>query len=70
MPLSRGREQILTTANGVEFLMESGGMEVPCEATPELLAGRFDSQGTPLAQQEAFLLHRIAIEQAASAKHS
>jgi len=69
MPLSRGREQILTTAYGVEFLMENGGMEVSCEATLELLAGRFDSQGTPLAQQEAFLLHRIAIEQAASAKY-
>ena len=69
MPLSRGREQILTTANGVEFLMQDSGLEVPCEATPELLAGRFDSQGTPLAQQEAFLLHRIAIEQAASAKY-
>ena len=70
MPLSRGREQILTTANGVEFLMEDGGMEVPCEATLELLAGRFGRrQGTPLAQQEAFLLHRIAIEQAASAKY-
>jgi Protein of unknown function (DUF1488) len=69
MPLSRGREQILTTANGVEFLMQDRGLEVPCEATPELLAGRFDSEGTPLSQQQAFLFHRIAIEQAASAKY-
>lgn len=69
MPLSRGREKILTTANGVEFLMEDSGMEVPCEATLELLARRFDSNGTPLAQQQAFLFHRIAIEQAASAKY-
>ena len=69
MPLSRGREQILTTANGVEFLMQDSGLEVPCEATPELLAGRFDSEGTPLSQQQAFLFHRIAIEQAASAKY-
>ena len=69
MPLSRGKEQILTTANGVEFLMQDGGMEVPCEATPELLAGRFGSEGTLLAQQEAFLVNRIAIEQAASAKY-
>jgi hypothetical protein len=69
MPLRRGREQILTTANGVEFLMQDSGLEVPCEATPELLAWRFDSEGTPLSQQEAFLFHRIAIEQAASAKY-
>jgi hypothetical protein len=69
MPLSRGREQILTTANGVEFLMQDSGLEVPCEATPELLAGRFGSEGTPRSQQHAFLFHRIAIEQAASAKY-
>jgi hypothetical protein len=69
MPLSRGREKILTTANGVEFLMEDRGTQVPCEATLELLAGRFDSNGTPLAQQQAFLFHRLAIEQAASAKY-
>jgi hypothetical protein len=49
--------------------MEDSGMEVPCEATLELLAGRFDSNSTPLAQQQAFLFHRIAIEQAASAKY-
>ena len=49
--------------------MQDGGLEVPCEATPELLAGRFDSEGTPLSQQQAFLFHRIAIEQAASAKY-
>ena len=69
MPLNRSREQIRPTADGVEFLMEDGGMEVPCEATLELLAGRFDSQSTPLAQQQAFLLNRTAIEQAASAKY-
>jgi len=49
--------------------MQDGGLEVPCEATPELLAGRFDSEGTPLSQQQAFLFHRTAIEQAASAKY-
>ena len=69
MPLSRGREEILTTVNGVEFLMADSGMEVPCEATLELLAERFDSNGTPLGEQQAFLLHRNAIEQAASAKY-
>jgi hypothetical protein len=69
MPLSRGSERILTTANGVAFLMADGGIEVPCEATLELLAGRFDSRGTPLAHEQAFLFHRIAIEQAASVKY-
>jgi hypothetical protein len=69
MPLRRGREKILTTANGAEFLMEDSGMEVPCEATRELLAGRFDSKGTPPAQRQTFLLHRVAIERAASAKY-
>jgi hypothetical protein len=69
MPLSRGREEILTTVSGVEFLMEDGGMEVSCEATLELLAGRYDSKGTPHGLEHAFLFHRIAIEQAASAKY-
>ena len=42
--------------------------EVPCRATLDLLADRFDSNGTPSGQEQAFLLHRSAIEQAASAK--
>jgi hypothetical protein len=69
MPLSRGRADILATADGVEFLMEDSGMEVPCEATLELLARRFDSDGTPFGQLQAFLPHRLAIEHAASAKY-
>jgi hypothetical protein len=68
MPLSRAREEILTTMNGVKFLMQDKGMEVPCRATLDLLAGRFDSGPTPNGHKQAFLLHRDAIEQAASAK--
>ena len=69
MPLSRSREEILMTTNGVVFLMEDSGMQVPCEATMELLAGRFDSNDTLLGQKQAFLFHRNAIEHAASAKY-
>lgn len=43
-------------------------MEVSCRATPDLLADRFDSGDTPSGQEQAFLHHREAIEQAASAK--
>jgi hypothetical protein len=68
MPLSRAREEILMTMNGVKFLMKDREMEVPCRATPDLLADRFDSGDTPNEQEQAFLLHRCAIEQAASAK--
>lgn len=68
MPLSRAREEILTTMNGVKFLMQDRGMEVPCRATIELLAERFNSDGTPSGNELAFLLHRGAIEQTASAK--
>src|SRR5690349_15052309 len=68
MPLSRAREEILTTMNGVKFLMKDSEMEVPCRATLDLLAVRFDSGNTPNGLQQAFLLHRGAIEKAASAK--
>lgn len=67
MPLSLAREEVLTTMNGVKFLMRDRGMEVPCRATLDLLADRFDSNGTLNGQEQAFLLHRDAIE-AASAK--
>ena len=68
MPLSRAREEILTTMNGVKFLMQDKGMEVPCRATLDLLAARFDSGVTSNGHEKAFLLHRDTIEQAASAK--
>jgi hypothetical protein len=68
MPLSRAREEILTTMNGVKFLMKDGEFEVPCRATLDLLADRFDSGATPDGHEQAFLLHRDAIERAASAK--
>jgi hypothetical protein len=54
--------------NGVKFFMKDRKMEVPCRATLDLLANRFDSGATSNGQEQAFLLHRGAIEQAASAK--
>jgi hypothetical protein len=69
MPLSRSKEQILVTMNGVKFLMQDGGLEVPCRATRELLADRFDSNGESDGDEKAFVLHREAIEQAASDKY-
>lgn len=68
MPLSRAREEILATMNGVTFLMRDREVEVSCTATHALLAERFDSNGTLPELEQAFLLHREAIEQAASAK--
>jgi len=68
MPLSRSRDQILVTMNGVKFLMQDGDTEVPCRATRELLAERFDSKGDQ-DDEAAFRRHRAVIEQAASAKY-
>ena len=69
MPLRRSKEQILSTMNGVKFLMADGPTEVPCRATPELLADRFGSNGEYNGDEEVFRLHRLAIEQAASDKY-
>ena len=66
MPLSRAREDILTTMNGAKFLMKDREVEVPCRATLDLLADRFDSGPAPNGQEQAFLLHRIEIEQASA----
>jgi hypothetical protein len=69
MPLTRSKEQILTTMNGVKFLMEDGVTEVPCRATHELLEDRFGSRGDQAENEKAFHLNRAAIEQAASDKY-
>jgi hypothetical protein len=69
MPLRRSKEQILATMNGIKFLMQDGPTEVPCRATPELLADRFGSNGECNGDEEVFRLHRLAIEQAASDKY-
>jgi Protein of unknown function (DUF1488) len=69
MPLKRSKEQILTTMNGVKFLMEDGLTEVPCRATRELLGDRFGSNGDQAEDEKAFRLNRVAIEQAASDKY-
>jgi hypothetical protein len=69
MPLTRSKEQILVTMNGVRFLMADGATEVPCRAARELLEDRFGSNGDPAEDEKAFRMHRIAIEQAASDKY-
>ena len=69
MPLRRSKDEILITMNGVKFLMKDGSTEIPCRATPELLSGRFGSQGDPDGNEKAFRSHRSAIEQAASDKY-
>jgi hypothetical protein len=69
MPLTRSKEQILTTMNGVKFLMEDGPTEVPCRATRELFGDRFGSNGDRNEDEKALRLKRGAIEQAASDKY-
>jgi uncharacterized protein DUF1488 len=69
MPLTRSKEQILITMNGVKFLMADGATEVPCRATRELLEDRFGSNGDQAENEKAFLVHRAAIEQVASDKY-
>jgi hypothetical protein len=66
MPLTRSKEQILTTMMGVKFLMCDGTTEVACRAARELLRFRFGSSD---CDGETFELHREAIEKAASDKY-
>src|SRR5687768_13073211 len=49
--------------DGISFLMKDREMEVPCRATLDLLAVRFDSGATPDGHEQTFFLHRGAIEQ-------
>jgi len=69
MPLTRSKEQILITMNGVKFLMADGATEVPCRASRELLEDRFGSNGDQAEDEKIFHLNRAAIEQAASDKY-
>jgi hypothetical protein len=69
MPLTRRKEQVLATMNGVKFLMADGATEVPCRASRELLEDRFGSNGEQAEDEKAFHVHRTAIEQAASDKY-
>ena len=69
MPLTRSKEQILITMNGVKFLMADGATEVPCRAARELLEDRFESNGDQAEDEKAFRLNRSAIERAASDKY-
>jgi hypothetical protein len=68
MPLTRSNERILTTMMGVKFLMRDGEAEVACRAARELLRYRFGSSD-PDGDGETFMLHREAIEKAASDKY-
>ena len=69
MPLTRSKEEILVTMNGVKFLMADGATEVPCRATRELLEDRYRSNGDQAEDEKAFRLNRVTIEQAASNKY-
>ena len=69
MPLTRSKEEILITMNGVKFLMADGATEVPCRASRELLEDRFGSNGNQAEDEKVFRLNRTAIEQAASDKY-
>jgi hypothetical protein len=69
MPLTRSKEEILVTMNGVKFLMADGATEVPCRASRELLEDRFGSNGDQAVDEKVFREHRSAIEQAASDKY-
>jgi hypothetical protein len=68
MPLTRGKEQVLTTMMGVKFLMRDGDLDVACRAARGLLRHRFGSRDSD-GDQDSFKLHRQAIEQAASNKY-
>jgi hypothetical protein len=58
--------RIFSDRGGVKFLMRDGRREVPCRAALDLPTERFDSNGTPSGHKQAFLFHRVAIEEAAS----
>lgn len=68
MPLVRGKQEFVSTVNGVEFLMHDGLREVACRATRDLLRNRFGSQDRA-GDERAFVRNRDAIEHAASAKY-
>jgi hypothetical protein len=70
MPLTRGRDEFVSTTEGVVFLMDDGFAEVACRATSEMLRTAFGSRGdNEDADAEAFRANRETIEQAASAKY-
>jgi hypothetical protein len=68
MPLTRSKEQVLTTMMGVKFLMRDGDSEVACGAARELLRYRFGSRDRN-GDEERFKHHRQEIEKAASNKY-
>src|ERR687887_475134 len=69
MPLKRGREEILVTIDGVEFLMTDESTEVPCRVECGLLRDRFGSSGDSHGNAKAFRLNREDVEGAASDKY-
>jgi Protein of unknown function (DUF1488) len=68
MPLVRGRQEFVSTVNGVEFLMHDGLREIACRATQELLRNRFGSQDRT-SDERTFARNRDVIEDAARAKY-
>jgi Protein of unknown function (DUF1488) len=69
MPLMRSEDEVLTSLNGVRFLMVDGGIEVLCRVSRELLRDKFGSNGDRDGNDAAFRLNRRSIEQAASDKY-
>jgi hypothetical protein len=67
MPLTRCKEEVLTTMMGVKVLMRDSDTEVACRAERKMLRYRFDSRDRD-GDEKAFELHREAIEKAASDK--
>jgi hypothetical protein len=63
MPLTRARDEFVTTNDGVDFLMEDDNVEVPCRAERKMLRDRFGSDNDK-ADAEAFKANRDEIEQA------
>ncbi len=69
MPLTRGREDVAATMNGVRFVMFDGPTEVACRAESDLLRDLYGSSGEGSSDVTAFNKYRSVIEQAASAKY-
>jgi hypothetical protein len=63
MPLTRARQEFVTSNAGIDFLMEDDNVPVPCRAEREMLRDRFGSDDDKSAAAE-FEENREEIEQA------
>jgi hypothetical protein len=69
MPLTRKTDRIITTFQGVKFLMEDGDREVACRVDEDILRERF---GIATNEDEAAIFHRNReeIESVANRKYA